>query len=470
VVAAHVGARPGTGPAVAFGRDQRWNFAVLGGDIALFTFGLSISSAYTILPLFVHHLSASNVAVALIPAVRALGLYAPQLAVSSQVERLRRAKPLILFVTTIERLPFLVLALAAPLLAARQPAVLLVLFYLMIGLHQLGGGLGYPAWLDLIARTIPDGWRGRFFGLWTGVGGLLGIGGAAIAAAIIAGVAWPLSFSLIFAGTFAAFIVSFILLALGREPSRQSVRPRPAAARDLAGSRPLAMAAPAVRQRARGLVAIFRADRGLSALVAANAAAGVATMGAGLFAVSALGRGGLTPVQVGAESTVLVLATTAGTVLWGFVGDHVGQRAVLVCAALCMALAVAAPLLASGLVAYTFAFLLLGLSVSAALLAQLTFIAEFAPPARRPTYIALASVAYAPFAVGAPIIGGVLADHWGYRVVYAIALAAAMVAAVVYQLWVPEPRHGVPRTAPQVSPTSSAARERRPREEATDER
>jgi AAHS family 4-hydroxybenzoate transporter-like MFS transporter len=113
---------------------------------------------------------------------------------------------------------------------------------------------------------------------------------------------------------------------------------------------------------------------------------------------------------------------------------------------------------------------LLGLSVSAALLAQLTFIAEFAPAARRPTYIALASVAYAPFAVGAPIIGGVLADHWGYRVVYAIALAAAMVAAVVYQLWVPEPRHGVPRTAPQVSPTSSAARERRPREEATDER
>lgn len=457
-MAARAARRAGTGPAAVFGRDQRWNFTVLGGDIAFFTFGLSVSSAYTILPLFVHHLSASNVVVALIPAVRALGLYAPQLAVSSLVERLRRAKPLILAVTTIERLPFLALAVAVPLLVERQRALLLVLFFAMIGLQQLGGGLGYPAWLDLIARTIPDGWRGRFFGLWTGVGGLLGVGGAALAATIIARVAWPLNFSLIFAATFAAFIVSFVLLALGREPSRPSARPTAPTARPghTSGRRagPIALGSLVWRQ-GRDLTTIFRADKGLAALIGANAVAGIATMGAGLFAVAALGHGGLSVAEVGAESTVLVLATTAGNVAWGFVGDHLGQRAVLIGAVVCLAGAAAAPLLASGLVVYTGAFLLVGLSVSATLLAQLTFIAEFAPPARRPTYIALASVAYAPFAVGAPIVGGVLADRWGYGPVFAISALAALVAAVIYVAWVPEPRRTSTRASAKPSSLSS---------------
>src|SRR5262249_61685611 len=63
----------------------RWNFTVLGADIAFFSLGLAISSAYTILPLFVHHLTANNEAVALIPAMRALGTYVPPLLVAAPV-------------------------------------------------------------------------------------------------------------------------------------------------------------------------------------------------------------------------------------------------------------------------------------------------------------------------------------------------------------------------------------------------
>ena len=34
--------------------NARWNFIVLGADVAFFTFALNISSAYVVLPLFVH--------------------------------------------------------------------------------------------------------------------------------------------------------------------------------------------------------------------------------------------------------------------------------------------------------------------------------------------------------------------------------------------------------------------------------
>jgi len=146
----------------AAAQHTRWNFTVLGADIAFFSLGLSISSAYTLLPLLVHHLTTDNVAVSLIPALRALGLYAPPLLIAAHVERRRYAMPFILRVTLLERIPYLVLALGTVLLAQRDTRILLILLYSMIFLALLGSGLTGPAWLDMIARAIPQNGSGGF--------------------------------------------------------------------------------------------------------------------------------------------------------------------------------------------------------------------------------------------------------------------------------------------------------------------
>lgn len=410
----------------------RWNFTVLGADIAFFSLGLSISSAYTVLPLFVHHLTSGNEAVALIPAVRALGMYAPPLLVAGYVERRRHAMPFILTATLLERLPFLALAIVSLWLTHANPIVLLAFFLVMIFLATTGSGLTTPAWLDLVARAIPTERFGRFLGFWTGVGGILGIGGAAIAAALIKNVRWPLSFALCFLLTFGAFVVSFVLLALGREPAR--------AVREVAQDTEIVSTREAARRQRRDIWLVLRGDRGLQRLLACNGIAGIATMASALFAVSALREGGLTYPQVGVESTVLLTATTAGNFLWGFIGDHVGHRMVLVCGAACAAAASLTALVAHGFWMYALVFLLLGLNLSSWNLASFTFIAEFGPVIRRPTYIALASVAYAPFAIGAPALGGALADALGYTPVFVLAAVAGLLASVVYAVWVPDPR------------------------------
>lgn len=409
---------------------------MLGADIAFFSLGLSISSAYTVLPLFVHHLTANNEAVALIPAVRALGLYVPPLLVASWVERRRRALPFILKWTVLERVPFLLLAVGAVWLARGNPGLLLGVFLLMIFLALLGSGVTYPAWLDMIARTIPNDWLGRFFGFWTGLGGLLGIGGAAIAAALLANFAFPLNFALCFLLTFASYIVSFVLLALGREPPRELSSGK--------GVELTTLAAPeqqgGLRLKAEAIAGVLREDRGLLRLIGSNALAGIATMAGALFAVAALKRGGLSDAEVGIENTVLFVAMTGGNFLWGMLGDAVGHRAVLYCGAFCAGVAALVGIAAHGFWPYAVVFLLLGLNLSATQLAGLTFITEFSPAARRPTYIALASVAYAPFAVGAPIAAGFMADAWGYVPVFVISAVAGLAAATAFRFWVPDPR------------------------------
>lgn len=426
---------------------MRWNFTVFGADIAFFSLGLSISSVYTVIPLFVHHLTNNNEAVALIPAVRAVGLYVPTLLVAPMVERQRHALPFILRATVLERVPYLLLALGALWLAGGNPGFLLALLLLMMFLATFGSGLTYPAWLDMIARAIPGDWLGRFFGFWTGLGGLFGIGGAAVAAALLGRFAFPLNFALCFSLTFGMFIISFVLLSLGREPPR-TVRHKP-----VRGDTPEESAYQSVRTELHTIWAVLRGDRGLIRLIGGNALVGIATMASALFAVAAIKRGGLSDSAVGIENTVLFIAMTGGYFLWGAIGDRFGHRSILVWGSLCAALSAGVALWAHGFWAYALVFLLLGFNLAATGLASFTLIAEFGPEARRPTYIALASVAYAPFAIGAPILGGFLADAWGYVPVFIISALAALAAMLTFQLLVPEPRHrktetATPRSAP----------------------
>ncbi len=485
--------RGGVSQATRWPTNSRWNFVTLGADIAFFSLGLGVSSAYTVLPLFASHLTTDNTIIALIPAIRALGTFAPQLLVAPLVERRRHVLPMILVMTIGERVPFLLLALVALWLAQGNSALLLGVFFAMIFIATLCSGLCYPPWLDLIARAIPDGWLGRFLGFWSGLGGVLSIGGAALAATLIATFPFPLNFALCFLLTFGAFICSYILLALGREPARsvraQSASPSTRTVDEtptendgrLTGANTHAeanvtrayegeasfqrelMAAPPVHSvgddherigfiaQAREHWALLWGDRGLRRVVAGNALAGIATMAAGLFAVAALRVGGLSDTEVGVESAVLLIAMTGGNFLWGVVGDRWGHRAVLAWGMVCAALSAGLALVAHGFWPYALVFVLLGLNVAAIQLAQLTYIAEFGPPERRPTYIALASVAYAPFAIGAPILGGWLADRWGYAPVFVVAALVGMLGAITFQFWVPDARQR------EMAPTSIAS-------------
>src|SRR5215472_3543300 len=91
-------------------RAFRWNFTVMGLDLSLFVLGISFTSAYGVLPLFVHHLSASNFALGAIPAVRASSLL-PPLFFAGFTERLARKKPFVIGCTIAERIPYLFIAI-----------------------------------------------------------------------------------------------------------------------------------------------------------------------------------------------------------------------------------------------------------------------------------------------------------------------------------------------------------------------
>ena len=294
-------------------RAYRWNFTVMGLDFSIFLLGISFTSVYGVLPLFVSHLTPSNLALGLIPAVRSVCTALPPILVAPYTERLRRKKPFLLGMTTFERLPYLALAVAIPLLAGAHPTLLLWLFFAMLGVGTLFGGIGMPAWIDLIARMLPADWRGRFFGLAAALGGLFGVAGAAGATALLQRYGWPTGFALCFAATSVCLAVSFVFIAAGREPA-------PARASPTKGAN---------RGYWRRLPGLVRADRNFARYLLATALITAAGMAASFYTVDAKRTLRLDDAAAGAYAAVLLAASTVGNVLWGYAGDRIGHKRVV---------------------------------------------------------------------------------------------------------------------------------------------
>ena len=414
-------------------RAYRWNFVALGADIALFSMALTFASTYGVLPLFVHHLTRSNVALGLIPAVAAIGSFLPPILVAPLLQRRQRRKPFLLVSTVVERLPFLALALLTSTLAPAHPTLLLWCFFALFALSMAAGGVGVVPWLDFVARVLPDDWRGRFFGLWRALGMLLSLAGGVATAALLRARAWPTGFALCFGAGFVGLAVAYVFLAMTREGPAPPALP--------VGEEP-----PPVR-RWRAYAVLLRRDPNFAAYLAANSLVTLAGLALAFYTVDAKSTLGLTDAGAGLYTVVLIGGMFVGNLLWGHLGDHGGHKRVLAGGALCTALGAGAALashaaagITLGVLAYGLAFALVGLGASAVQLAGTTFVLDFGTDADRPAYIGLAALGQLPFAGGGSLLSGVLADRFGYGAIFVLSLVLGLAGAGVVLRWVRDPR------------------------------
>jgi MFS family permease len=143
-------------------------------------------------------------------------------------------------------------------------------------------------------------------------------------------------------------------------------------------------------------------------------------------------------------TAMMLLGQSIGTLTLGWVGDHAGHRLVLLIGMTAAAFATAAALVAPSLGAFNVVFVLFGVQASAINVSALNVLLEFSPTAEaRPTYVGLGTTAMTPMAFVAPLAGGLLADAVGFRAMFVVSLAFAVVGLVVLATLVRDPRHVV---------------------------
>ncbi len=387
----------------------RHNITVNLLDGGFFGFALGMASSITVIPLFVSSLTGSAVLIGLIGTIRAIGWQLPQIFTAQRVARLKRFKPAVLRGTLHERVPFLFLALLAWNTPRLDRRVALALTFALLIWHGLGGGITAVAWQSMIGRIIPPRRRGIFFGMQAAAANLLMGVGAVLAGQILERISGVRGFAWCFGIAAGLMAVSYTFLGMTREAERRV----PAEAHS----------PPPLGQQA---LRILRADRSFRRFLAVRGVFPFALVGLNFYTVHAAQHLGADGITLGWLTAAFSVIQVVSNPLMGWLGDRLGYPLALGVGTLSAAGSAAFAWLAPSAGWMFPAYLLAGLANATAWPLALAMTLTYGTPAEQPTYIGLANTLIAPASLLAPLLGGWLADAWGYRAAFVVALAGSL--------------------------------------------
>jgi MFS family permease len=342
---------------------------------------------------------------------------------ANRVARQRRYKPMVLFLSIQERLPFLGLAVIAWLLPSLPRGTALILVFFLLVWQGLGGGFTATAWQSMIGKIFPHNRIGTFFGAQSAVANLLASLSAIGAGILLERLDSPLDFSLCFLLAAIAMAISWGALALTREEERQangSFADKSAFLKNLAS--------------------ILRSDKNFLWFLAARMLSQLALMASAFYTVYAVRIHGLSEATIGIMTGVLMATQVTANPIMGWAGDRFGHRLVLLVGISSGISAATVAWLAPAGVWFYLVFILAGIANVAAWTTPMAMTLEFGSEIDRPAYIGLANTLVAPSTFLAPLFGGWLADISGYQTTFITSAIAGLITILVLYIGVQDPR------------------------------
>jgi MFS family permease len=387
--------------------------------------GFRLVNAPTFLPAYLFAVSGSNTIVGVALALQQLGGVISPIFGATKIEHRKKVMPAAIWMGGLGRLAILGMALAGWFLSGQPLVWALLFFILMFGIFM---GAQRVVFSLLMSKVIPISRRGRLQAWRNATGGLI--------AAILAWVAgrYFIEPNLFGNGYSTTFLFAFVLTSLGlwalqvllKEPEPPTTRPQ---AR--------------FRDRLRDFPALIAQDRAYGFFLVVQmlaTSARIATPFYILYVGKTVGADGAT---IGLLTFAFLGADTASNLVWGYLGDKTGFRLVLIVSLIGWVAATIMLLNFDSVAAIFAAFAVLGASLSGYMMASQTMILEFGSRDDLPMRIAVSATAESITATAGPLIGGVVAEIWGYDVVFLASLGFLAAAFVILVLAVRDPRRGL---------------------------
>lgn len=399
-----------------------FNFIIGILDGGFFGFAMGFASFAAVIPLFVDRLTDSALLIGLVPAIHNVGWQFPQLFTAGWVARARRFKPLVMWLTIHERIPFIGMALVAWFLPRLGPQTALVLLFALLVWQGVGGGLAANPWQNMITRIIPRGLHGTFYGVQAASSNALGGLAAVLSGLVLDRLYTPANFALCFLVAAASMGVSLIVLGQTREEAGQTEPP----------------AIP--RTSWADARHILREDHSFRAFLAVRFLSQFANMAFAFYLIYAVKTFGMSPAQAGIMTGVLLVSQVLSGPLMGRFGDRWSHRGVMALGALAAAASALLAWRADSAQWFYLVFLLEALAITATWIVPLALTVRFARrDSDRPLYIGLSNTIAAPATILAPVLGGLIADAAGFHLTFLLTAGFALLMAAALAVLVREP-------------------------------
>ncbi|MBN1458593.1 MAG: MFS transporter [Armatimonadetes bacterium] len=404
------------------GRDalQAYRLGIANG--VLFAFGAAFIDPTTVLPSLVSRLTTSEVLIGVVATIGTTGWFLPQLLAANYLQSRPYKRPLYIFAAVFRFLGLFAVIPVLYFLAPRHPGLALLAFFGAYTCYALAGGTSGPAFLDIVAKTVPPIKLGAFFGHRQFWGGLGAMGCGLLVREILGSdrLGFPQDYTLLFVCGLAFFAPGWVAFASVREPpGRVTDDPKPLL--------PFLFSAPtAIRQH--------REFRLLLASRLLNGAVGIALPFYVVYAHRVLE---VPEATIGTYVSLQMAGSVALVPLWAFLNDRRGPRALLLAVAvlyfgavsLAFVTSLFPQLLGFGRLALMGVFFSLAAIGAGSFMGYTNYLFAIAPEEERTLYIGLQNTLFA-FTSLLPLLGGVIVAAASFSILFGLAAVFGLAAIV----------------------------------------
>lgn len=402
-------------------RRNYWTHIVEGG---LYMGGVQFIGSEAVLPPLMADLGAPDWLIGMSPQLKMIGIMAMPMIVQHFTQRLHRVMPYVRVCGFFQRLPFLLAALAIFFFAKDYPVIALTAVVLAPLISGFCAGIGFPAWFELVCRTLPERKRASAWAYRFSIMSAIGIVAGYVVEWVLREIPAPNSYGVLMLITFVFFTLSYIIFLLIKE----SVPPQaPQKERQ------------SFWQSLRELPIIVKTDRPYRNFLVAK----LCSFGLFIFlpfvSIYALQVTGEAKAFTGQLLTVAMIGGVIGNSAIGLLGDRFGGRVPVIIGTILLIATCGIVAFAEARFAFLLAFFLIGTSQWTVHAGMSTMASELAPVDRRQTYVSvLTSVSLIGTLVVGPLAGFLLSAG----TIYANLLVATVILAVglIFVLRVPNRR------------------------------
>ena len=404
-------------------KDLNHNFLVNIIDGAFFGWGVGFTSYTTIIPLFVSTLTSSAMLIGLIPAIHNMGWQLPQLLLAKRISKMERVRPYVIRATIHERLPIVGLGVVALLLPLIGSKIALILTFMLLIWQGLGSGFTANAWQIMISKVIPGNILATFFGAQSAAANLFASLGAYLAGLLLVTLKPPFDFASCFFITGGLYLISWFFLSSTREQPRiipsEQLTPQPLW---------------------HDIKRILKQDKSFTNFLISRFFSQFGLMATAFYAVYAVNNLKVSSVQVGLMTSVLLITQVVMNPLLGRLSDQWSRKWVLVLGTFSAAASAILASVSENPELFYLVFVLTGVAATAFWTIGMTISLEFGDESQRPTYVGMANTLISPATILAPLLGGLLADSFGYPITFITSAVLALISSLILIALVKDPR------------------------------
>lgn len=371
--------------------------------------GFRLMHAPTFVPAYIFLLSNSNVAVGLALGAQFIGMAISSIWSATLIEHRPQVMNVVYSVGWLMRLQIFLLALSAYFLKDNTALFLACIFLALFGFF---GGMQGVAFNFLMSKIIPVNKRGRLIGLRNFLGGLI-----ASAVAYLGG-EYLVEVNAFGNGYASTFMLAFILTSIGisalsfiREPVSTNVRKIKSS----------------FLERLKDIPSILNADQEFRKFFYARALGAFGTSAIPFYILYSNKYIELSGANIGYFSLAFLLSQTFSNLIWGKIADNKGYRLVFILSVGIWCASTAYLAINSSLIPFIIAFCGLGAGFGGYQVASQNFVLEFGKSEDLPMLIAISDTASHLMMAFGPLIGGLIANAFGYEHIFALAIIVKII-------------------------------------------